>query len=143
MGKGRCGEWAIAFMCICRVFNLRARFVEDVTDHVWTEIYSEHEQRWLHVDPCENIIDLPLTYEVGWKKELSFIVAYSFDSVKDVTWRYTNKISEVKDRRDQALEQWLNNLINKTNIQVICDISFNFVSWQNESRLKSTREYKK
>ena len=53
----------------------------DWTDHVWTEVYSEGKQRWLHCDSCENSCDKPLTYEAGWGKELSYVIAFSKDKV--------------------------------------------------------------
>lgn len=103
---------------------MRARFILDITDHVWTEIYSNQFKRWLHVDSCENIIDLPLTYEVGWNKKLSYIIAFSFGEVKDVTWRYTKNINDVKSRRNIYFEKWYENLIDKTNIQVNFNLIF-------------------
>ena len=33
-------------------------------DHVFTEYYSEREERWIHMDACENEYDKPLLYEV-------------------------------------------------------------------------------
>lgn len=75
------------------------RYVHDHTDHVWTEVYSQSQGRWLHADSCENKMDTPLMYERGWGKKLNYIIAYSRDELVDVTWRYTANQNEVLKRR--------------------------------------------
>lgn len=79
----------------------------DWTDHVWAEVYSDRQQRWLHSDPCENVCDKPLLYECGWGKKLSYVIGFSKTDIQDVTWRYTSKHEEVMARRTECQERWL------------------------------------
>ncbi|TDH68523.1 hypothetical protein CCR75_004577 [Bremia lactucae] len=112
---GRCGEWANCFTLCCRAMGFEARYVLDVTDHVWTEVYSNHSKRWLHCDACEDQLDCPLTYEVGWGKKLSYIFSFAYDEVVDTARRYTQNWPEMCARRQDVSELWLRTTIMQIN----------------------------
>ncbi|KAL3679882.1 hypothetical protein R1sor_022838 [Riccia sorocarpa] len=103
--SGRCGEWANCFTLYCRAFGYKSRLVLSFIDHVWTECYSSLLGRWVHLDPCEGIMDRPLLYEEGWGKELTYIIALSHNGVHDVTKRYTRKWNQVLTRRTITTEE--------------------------------------
>ncbi|GMF23652.1 unnamed protein product [Phytophthora lilii] len=112
---GRCGEWANCFTLCCRAMGFEARYVLDVTDHVWTEVYSDYYKRWLHCDSCEDQLDCPLTYEVGWGKKLSYIFSFAHDEVADTARRYTQNWPDMCTRRQDVSEAWLQATISQMN----------------------------
>ncbi|KAF6136616.1 hypothetical protein GIB67_016072 [Kingdonia uniflora] len=109
--KGRCGEWANCFTLYCRAFHYKSRLILDFTDHVWTECFSNYLGRWMHLDPCEGVYDNPLLYEMGWKKKLSYVIAFGKDGVHDVTKRYTRKWHEVLIRRNITTESVVSTIL--------------------------------
>lgn len=86
--RGRCGEWANCFALCVRAAGFEIRFIHDVSDHVWVEVFSEDLDRWVCVDPCENQIDKPLLYTEGWGKMLTYVFAFHRCHSRDVTLRY-------------------------------------------------------
>ncbi|VDO24385.1 unnamed protein product [Brugia timori] len=140
---GRCGEWANCFALCSRALGFETRWVYDVTDHVWCEIWIEDLDRWVHCDPCENIIDTPLLYEKGWGKNLSYVIAFGLDHVRDVTWRYTFSHFETLTRRNSCREIVLRNFI-RVNHFIMEKLNARYASLMSEEKKKEMeRRYMK
>ena len=102
------------------------RYVVDWADHVWVELQRKRIEgddegmtdgmatnpNWIHLDPCEAAVDIPLLYQ-SWGKKATYLIAlhapsnYSTDSssmqsplIEDVTKCYTSdSVDIVADRR--------------------------------------------
>ncbi|XP_039018379.1 peptide-N(4)-(N-acetyl-beta-glucosaminyl)asparagine amidase-like [Hibiscus syriacus] len=100
--KWRCGEWANCFTLYCRAFGYDSRLVLDFIDHVWTECYSEALRRWMHLDPCEAIYDIPLLYEKGYSNLCYYpffrkkIFFFCFDTTVIVNASFLQMEKEIK-----------------------------------------------
>ncbi|XP_055304059.1 peptide-N(4)-(N-acetyl-beta-glucosaminyl)asparagine amidase [Sitodiplosis mosellana] len=102
--KGRCGEYANCFTFLCRCLGYEARLVQATFDHVWTEVFSEAQNRWIHIDPSDNVVDAPLMYQHGWKRKVDYIIAFSHEDIQDVTWRYASNHEEATRNRQRCTE---------------------------------------
>jgi hypothetical protein len=87
-GKGRCGEFSILFTALSLAHDYRARLILDLSDHVWTEVWNDEQNRWVHVDPSEKRFDDPEMYERDWKKNLTEVYAFENGNMENVTAHY-------------------------------------------------------
>ena len=71
--RGRCGEHANCFAFVLRSMGFEVHQVTDWTDHVWVEVYSDAQQRWMGNS------DNYHTHE--WGRKLTYIIAFSYEEV--------------------------------------------------------------
>jgi peptide-N4-(N-acetyl-beta-glucosaminyl)asparagine amidase len=100
---GRCSEWSMLFGAILNSLSIPTRIVHDYLDHCWNESYIG--QKWIHIDSTLAYpisFNHPHYYEQNWNKKYEYIIAFSANSIEDVTRRYTEKWdSEVLTRRTE------------------------------------------
>ena len=97
---GRCSEWSILFGAILNSLSIQTRIVHDNLDHCWNE--SLINNKWIHVDSTLSYpisYNHPYYYEQNWGKEYEYILAFSPNSIEDVTTWYTEKLQMVQKRR--------------------------------------------
>jgi peptide-N4-(N-acetyl-beta-glucosaminyl)asparagine amidase len=99
--RDRCGEFANAFGLICRSMGFDVRYVRDLTDHVWIEVWLPSLQRFVHADCCEQALDTPLLYELGWGKKLTYIISFSRYGIVEVSAKYSRNLKDVIIRRQE------------------------------------------
>lgn len=69
-----------------------------------SKVFSEAQNRWIHIDPSDNVVDAPLMYQHGWKRKVDYIIAFSNEDIQDVTWRYANNHEEAMRYRQRCTE---------------------------------------
>ena len=120
---GRCSEWSNLFGAILYTCGFKVRLINNFEDHVWNEFYNEEEQRWVHLDSCEEAYDTPLVYEQGWGRVMTFILGMSDDGLVEVTPRYVKNWKIISERRSEKMEIKLSTILEDVNNEMMKGVS--------------------
>ena len=120
---GRCSEWSNLFGGILYTCGFKTRLINNFEDHVWNEFYNEEEQRWIHIDSCEEAYDTPLVYEQGWGRVMTFILGMSDDGLVEVTPRYVKDWKIVNERRSEKMIIKLQKILDEVNNKMEIGVS--------------------
>ena len=95
---GRCGEWAIVFTGMLTAMGLRARYVLDLTDHVWSDLVLKNQ-----LIAIDSTVDNPRMGQYAREdsgKKLSYILAFSPNGgIEDISYWYTRDLVKLQKRR--------------------------------------------
>jgi hypothetical protein len=100
---GRCSEWSMLFGAILNSLSIQTRIVHDYLDHCWNE--SLIDGRWIHLDSTLEYpfsFNHPYYYEQNWGKKYSHVLAFSYNSLEDVTQRYKMAVEDVTILRSRT-----------------------------------------
>ena len=120
---GRCSEWSNLFGAILYTCGFKVRLINNFEDHVWNEFFNEEEQRWIHLDSCEEAYDTPLLYEQGWGRVMTFILGMSDDGLVEVTPRYVKDWKIISERRSEKMEIKLSTILEDVNKKMLSGIN--------------------
>lgn len=141
--KGRCGEWANAATLLLRAIGRDVRYIWNSEDHVWNEIWSTKQNRWVHVDSCEQAFDRPLIYTDGWGKKMAYVLAFSVGGCADVTRRYVRR-PEMQLKRDRFNETQLEVFLETRTVEMRAELEpEDQVEWfeRSEQETKELAQY--
>jgi hypothetical protein len=100
---GRCSEWSMLFGAMLNSLSIKSRIVHDYLDHCWNE--SLINGKWIHIDSTLDYpisFDHPYYYEQNWDKKYRYVLAFSSNSLDDVTKIYTQQWDIVQQRRKNS-----------------------------------------
>ncbi|GEQ72024.1 hypothetical protein JCM33374_g5710 [Metschnikowia sp. JCM 33374] len=120
--RGRCGEWVNCFMLILRAVlgtEVQTRYIWNAEDHVWCEYYSEKLQRWVHLDPCENVFDEPSLYSKNWGKKMSWTLGIGDAYVADLSEKYATESDKAIPKSSVANEKIIAKFLEAYNAQLL------------------------